>query len=76
MQPGSSVVLYIKWDESLIGGVYSGIPGKARSQQLKEKIAGKFIRVFGDKFIALKATIVKADAHIEANAGSLTLLGL
>ena len=46
--------------------------GKARSEQLKKKIAGKFINMFGDKFIVLNATIFKADAHNEANLGSLT----
>ena len=76
MHPRSSFVLYMKWDQSLIGGVYIGIPGKARLAQLEKKAAGKFITVFGEKFFVLKATIFKADAHIKANAGSLTYASL
>jgi len=71
--PDSKVILYIRKDTSITDDLLNGVPTHVRGVQQEKNIAGDIVKVGSKQYIVLKATIVQANAHIDINAGGVSL---
>ena len=69
-------MFYVRNDKDLLQSVFGNVITKVKASQKEDGIGGDFTTISSKKFIVLKVTIVEAKAHIDCNAGAVSLPAL